>query len=142
LALGDGIRRNIAHVDPVERAMLKDAILEMHRRFYPGKREDTPPGGVSWWFKQDEIHAHTHVHGCPAFLPWHRELINRFEALLREINPALSLHYWDWTTDPGWMFTHDFMGNPHGDAGEPWRLLDTLSVFACLDSSFVSLEGL
>src|SRR5690242_17806155 len=56
MALGDGIRRNIAHVDPDERAMLRDAILEMHRRFYPGNRDDTPPGGVSWWFKQDEIH--------------------------------------------------------------------------------------
>ncbi len=40
---------------------------------------------MSYWFKQDEIHAHTHVHGCPAFLPWHRELINRFEELIQEI---------------------------------------------------------
>ena len=34
MALGDGIRRNVAHVDPSERAMLRDAILEMHHRFY------------------------------------------------------------------------------------------------------------
>jgi hypothetical protein len=30
MALGDGIRRNIAQVDPTERAMLRDAILKMH----------------------------------------------------------------------------------------------------------------
>ncbi len=32
MALGDGIRRNIAHVDPTERALLKDAILQRHRQ--------------------------------------------------------------------------------------------------------------
>lgn len=33
-------------------------------------------------------------------LPWHRHLVNRFEALLQEIDPTVALHYWDWTTDP------------------------------------------
>jgi hypothetical protein len=92
---------------------------------------------VSYWFKQDEIHAHTHVHGCPAFLPWHRELLNRFEELIREIDPQLSLHYWDWNDDPanasdgqgGFvnLFTPDFMGNANDpvtghetQAGKPW----------------------
>jgi hypothetical protein len=52
MSFGDGIRRNIAHVEPRERDALRDAIREMHRRFYPGSRSDSPPGGVSWWFKQ------------------------------------------------------------------------------------------
>jgi hypothetical protein len=100
MTLGDGIRRNIKAVDPTERAMLRDAIIEMHHRYYPGDRDDMPPGGVSWWFKQDEIHQATHVHRGPEFLPWHREITNRFEELLREINPRLSLHYWDFAEDP------------------------------------------
>jgi hypothetical protein len=95
MALGDGIRRNIAHVDPSERALLRDAIIELNQRYFTGILGDTPPGGVSWWFKQDEIHQATHVHGGPEFLPWHREITNRFEAMLREINPQLSLHYWE-----------------------------------------------
>jgi hypothetical protein len=119
MPIGDGIRRNIATVSQAERNRLRNAIIALQHRSYPGGRNDTPVGGVSYWFKQDEIHAHTHVHGCPAFLPWHRELLNRFEALLREVDPMLSLHYWDWTTDPGWMFTADFMGNASGDAGDP-----------------------
>src|SRR5262249_40340199 len=45
------------------------------------------------------------------FLPWHRELCNRFEALLRKVDPQLSLHYWDWTTDPRGLFTAQFMGS-------------------------------
>jgi hypothetical protein len=146
MALGDGIRRNIADVDPSERALLRDAFLELNRRLYPGSRTDTPAGGVTWWFKQDEIHAATHVHGNPEFVPWHRELVNRLEDLLRDINPQLSLHYWDWTQDPRSipnanlgggttgtlnLFTPSFMGYggtasqpigpPWQNASAPWR---------------------
>jgi hypothetical protein len=121
MALGDGIRRNIATVSKEERDRFRDAIISLQtQQRYPGQRSDSPVGGVTYWFKQDEIHANTHVHNCPAFLPWHRELINRFEALLRLVDPELSLHYWDWTTDPSWMFTPDLMGNGNGDAGAPW----------------------
>jgi hypothetical protein len=121
MVLGDGIRRNLTTVPKPEQTRLKNAIIALHTSFhYPGKRDDAVPGGVSYWFKQDEIHANTHVHGCPAFLPWHRELVNYFESLLREFDPQLSLHYWDWTTSPKPLFTSDFMGSASGDAGEPW----------------------
>ena|SRR3989442_11038019 len=60
------------------------------------------------------------VHRGPAFLPWHRELCNRLEALLREVDLGLSLHYWDWTTDPHpTLFVAKFMGNANGNAGFP-----------------------
>ena len=79
MPLGDGIRRNIASVDPAERALLRDAFVELNRRVFPGSRTDLPAGGVSWWFKQDEIHQATHVHDGPEFLPWHRVIVNRLE---------------------------------------------------------------
>lgn len=135
MALGDGIRRNLADVEPSERALLRDAIIALHQRYYPGSRNDTPPGGVSWWFKQDEVHQATHVHRGPEFIPWHREFTNRFEELLRQINPQLSLHYWDFKQDPrnipngnvgggalGFvnLFDADFMGSSTGSAGDPW----------------------
>ena len=135
--LGDGIRRNIATVSKEERDRFRDAILALQAKLYPGAKTDPIPGGVSYWFKQDEIHQGTHVHFCPAFLPWHRELMNRFEAMLRNIDPQLSLHYWDWTADPQNLtdsdgkplnlFTPDFMGNAIGpgnsviDIGDPWK---------------------
>ena len=140
MALGDGIRYNIAQVDPTERAMLRDAILALNDRFFPGSRNDSPaPGGVTWWFKQDEIHQATHVHGGPEFVPWHREIVNRMEDLIRQINPQLSLHYWDWKQDPRAipnanlgggttgtlnLFTADFMGyggSASQPIGPPWQ---------------------
>jgi|SRR5215472_7422906 len=120
MALGDGIRRNIMSVSQQERDRFRDAIIALNNKFFPGSRNDFPAGGVSYWFKQDEIHQATHVHGTPAFLPWHRELCNRFEAMLREVDPQLSLHYWDWNQDPTPMFTANFMGNAQGDVGAPW----------------------
>ena len=126
MALGDGIRRNIATVSKEERDLFIDAIKQLNQTYYSptGSRTDFPAGHVSFWFKQDEIHQSSHVHGCPAFLPWHREMCNRFEALLRTIHPQLSLHYWDWNLDPSNMpdgeggiinlFDADFMGNADG----------------------------
>jgi hypothetical protein len=123
MALGDGIRRNIlsASVSQQERDRFRDAIIALNEKFFPGSRTDFPAGAVSYWFKQDEIHQATHVHGTPAFLPWHRELCNRFEAMLREVDPDLSLHYWDWNQDPTPLFTANFMGSAQGDAGPPWQ---------------------
>jgi Mg-chelatase subunit ChlD len=121
MALGDGIRRNIATVSQQERDRFRDAIIALNNaKRFPGSRTDFPAGGVSYWFKQDEIHQATHVHGTPAFLPWHRELCNRFEAMLREVDPDLSLHYWDWNQDPTPLFTANFMGSAQGDVGAPW----------------------
>jgi hypothetical protein len=98
MPIGDGIRRNIAHVTQAERDRLLAAILKLdNARFFPD--------GVSYFDKQEDIHKNAHaagadVHQGPAFIPWHRELCNRFEALLREVDSDLSLHYWDWTVDP------------------------------------------
>ncbi len=122
MASTDGVRRNIAHVSAEERQLFRDAIVRLNRTHYPD--------GVSKWVKQDRIHQATHVHWSPAFLPWHRELCNRFESLLREINPALSLHYWDWTEDPRQasndaghtvnLFTTEFMGSDNGKVEFPF----------------------
>src|SRR5262249_53736509 len=95
-------------------------------------------GNITFWDMQEQIHKDAHVHGIdvhagPGFIPWHRVVVNRFEALLRPGDPRLSLHYWDWTTDPrlstpdrAALFTPDFMGasgpsagNPNGYAGPP-----------------------
>ena len=66
----EGIRRNVSKVSNTEREILIDAFIALHKEFrYPGSRDDKPTAaGVSYWFKQDEIHQGTHVHRGPAFL--------------------------------------------------------------------------
>jgi len=128
VALGDGIRRNIAHVSQEERDRFVQAVLKLDR-------ERHFPDGVSYFDKQEDIHKNAHagganVHGGPAFIPWHRELCNRFEALLREVDPDLSLHYWDWTVDPRNapdgsgghvdLLTSSFMGGAGDPVGSPF----------------------
>src|SRR6267378_5555740 len=91
MPLGDGIRRNAAKMSQAERDHVRDAFLKLDTiKVYPD--------GVTYWDKQEEIHKAAHaggqdVHTGPAFTPWHRELINRLEALLRQVDPLVSLPY-------------------------------------------------
>ena len=72
------LRKNIINIQESERNILRDAFIALNTNeefLFSGDRNDKPfPGGVSYWFKQDEIHQATHVHGGPAFLTWHRAL--------------------------------------------------------------------
>jgi Common central domain of tyrosinase len=149
MTLGDGIRRNIATITQEERNRLVAAFRKLDDQNDPNMRY---ADGETFWDKQEDVHKAAHtggqdVHGGPAFLAWHRELCNRLEALLRKVDPQLSLHYWDWTTDPlstpdgagGTLnlFTHSFMGNDGseginrisadggGDAGIPFQDFET-----------------
>lgn len=47
----------------------------------------------------DHVGAMAAAHRGPAFLPWHREYLRRFELDLQAIDPGVTLPYWDWTVD-------------------------------------------
>ena len=86
------VRRNFAHLSPAEQQAYIAAVLQADLHTFSD--------GVSYWDKQDQIHQSTHNHGGNSFVPWHRELVNRYEELLQQSNPDVALHYWDWTEDP------------------------------------------
>ena len=63
-------------------------------------------------------------HRGPAFFPWHREFLRRFEQDLRSVSgdPNICLPYWDWSVDrtaadPGWPFIADLLGGNGAGAG-------------------------
>ena len=65
MALGDGIRRNIAHVSDVERDRFINAVVQLNSRYYAD--------GVSKWVKQhtetnDEAYVNCSLH--PIFKKW------------------------------------------------------------------------
>ncbi|MGH9268881.1 MAG: tyrosinase family protein, partial [Acidimicrobiales bacterium] len=86
------IRRNVAHLSAAERQAYAQALRDVDLQAYAD--------GVSYWDKQDQIHEGTQNHNGNSFIPWHRELVNRFEKLIQQVNPDMALHYWDWTQDP------------------------------------------
>jgi hypothetical protein len=108
--MANPMRRNLAHLAPAEQQAFVDAVRQIDLLAYVD--------GVSYWDKQDQIHQGTHNHGGPSFIPWHRELCNRFEKLLQQVNPDVALHYWDWTTDP--------RNSPDGNGGTVNLCTDTL----------------
>ena len=87
------------------------------------------PGGVSYWRNQQEVHRFgpTYRHGhkvgnvwvpSVAFLPWHREMMNRYEGLLQEADPTVKLLYWQWTQNPTTPFDYTPMMGAFG-TGNP-----------------------
>jgi len=56
-------------VGAVEQQRFVDAIVQLNNHRYPGSRTDFSTGGVSQWFKMDEIHQATHVHAVNPLSP-------------------------------------------------------------------------
>ncbi|HEX7151222.1 MAG TPA: tyrosinase family protein [Thermoanaerobaculia bacterium] len=120
-------RKNAVSATVAERNAYRDAIIAVGT-VAPFTFSD----GVSYFDKQDHVHQSgpSNRHGSPAFLPWHREYINRYEALLQEHEPTLKLLYWDWQSTPpaGTYWTSSFMGNSNGAIGAPFNVLAPPSV--------------
>ncbi|BCT93909.1 hypothetical protein LYSHEL_29360 [Lysobacter helvus] len=105
-------RVNAATATATQRQRLRDAYITM---------ATTPEfallTGYDYWTKQQQIHVRAPEHHNPAFLPWHREFLNRLELLLQQADPRVKLMYWQWTTDPTNstngtnLYTSGFMGN-------------------------------
>lgn len=64
---------------------------------------------------------HSNAHMAAGFLPWHREMLKRFEHEMRRAsgNATMTLPYWDWHEIGGHtkIFTDDFLGG-NGDSSD------------------------
>jgi tyrosinase len=50
-------------------------------------------------FVTDHMNFMAGAHRGPAFLPWHRQYLRKFELALQTIDASVTLPYWDWTVD-------------------------------------------
>ncbi|KAJ9069164.1 hypothetical protein DSO57_1021422 [Entomophthora muscae] len=81
------VRREIRELKPQELCKLTGAIKQLHEQ---GKYEE---------FTKIHLDNQDFSHEMPEFLPWHRYFIRKFEMALQEIDPSISLPYWDWSLD-------------------------------------------
>ncbi|MFD5418345.1 tyrosinase family protein [Streptomyces sp. NPDC127069] len=79
-------------------------------------------------------------HMSPSFFPWHRSYLLEFEKRLREVDPQVSVPYWDWTTDSSpvsSLWAEDFLGG----TGREGDLQVTTGPFAHRRGNWTITEG-
>lgn len=129
-----GVRKNQNSLSAAEKTRYVEAVKQMKAN----------PGAP---YNYDQfVHLHRDVaasnnpdanpaHRGPAFCPWHRYLLLKFELALQEADRArggdggLTLPYWDWTHDDasspnrqrGGMWNDDFLGGSGSPVSGPFR---------------------
>jgi tyrosinase len=85
-------RKNIAFLTPDELSRFRNCIARMKSldAYYQDERS------FGYWAR---IHANQCQHGWEEFLTWHRAYLYGFEKQLQDIDPTVTLPYWDWAAD-------------------------------------------
>jgi tyrosinase len=111
------VRKSVAALTPEERTDYVNAVLALKKKPSPWAAGMSVYDTFVMWHRDAFGCAVMAAHMGPAFLPWHRAFLRLFEDQLREIEPTVTVPYWDWTVDQGEgapVWTDDFMGG-NGD---------------------------
>ena len=86
------VRKNINFLSAEELRRLRAAIAQMKSldSFFQDGRS------FAYWAR---IHANQCQHGWEEFLTWHRVYLYGFEKQLQDIDPTVTIPYWDWSAD-------------------------------------------
>lgn len=84
------VRKCIDNLTDDEEEKLRNAVWEMVRlNVYPKDKRN-----MLYWGR---LHGDECQHGWEMFLTWHRMFLYSFEQALQDIDPDVTLPYWDWT---------------------------------------------
>jgi hypothetical protein len=81
-------RKNYRDLTPAERDRFVQALYHVKAA-----------GVVEQYASEHSMSFHMGIHGTSHFLPWHRDLLRRFEDALRTYHPDVTIPYWDSTVD-------------------------------------------
>ncbi len=123
------VRKNAAEMTDTEWTRFCKAVVALKHTFPAGQSEETKISVYDQFVAQ---HRGVRTlmtngpsvpdggHGGPAFLPWHREYLRRFEAALMAVDARVTLPYWNWgLADPSEtdaLFGDDRLGPREGKA--------------------------
>lgn len=121
---GSIVRKNVVDLTPQEKQAFVQAVWTLKNTIPNGSPTNiydqfvavhVGAMGLMYDDAQGPAAGHDGAHESAILLPWHRELVYRFEKALQSVNPNVTIPYWDWT-DPkalSVMFSDDFLG-PNG----------------------------
>ena len=97
-----GIRKNYRSLKDMERERFVQALFHLKST-----------GFIDQYAQMHEHHFLMGIHTSSHFLPWHREMLLRFERELQKFHPEITIPYWDSSadqnpSDPLW--NNDFLG--------------------------------
>jgi tyrosinase len=86
------MRKNVKNLTADELGRYRHAIRQM-------KKLDGTPRDRRSYVYWAQIHGDQCQHGWEEFLTWHRAYLYSFELALQDIDPTITLPYWDWPQD-------------------------------------------
>ncbi len=97
------VRRNVNSLTAAEKSDLVQAIkaLKANGKYdqYVREHDDIMKVATVLPGESADPHYRNGAHRGPAFGPWHREFLRRFELDLAAAVPGVTLPYWDWSVD-------------------------------------------
>ena len=86
------VRKNINFLTPTELENFRNAVRQM-KKLDAWEQDERSFG---YWAR---IHANQCQHSWEQFLTWHRAYLYFFEQRLQDVDPTVTLPYWDWAAD-------------------------------------------
>jgi tyrosinase len=87
------VRQSISQMSAAEVGRFRKALAGMMER--PDNR------GYQFFAGWHGVPLELCIHHEPLFLPWHRGYLYFFELALQEIDPGVTVPWWDWMSEPG-----------------------------------------